>query len=322
MKEEKMKLPAKTVTIQEVGLRDGLQSIAQVMSTTDKKRWVDAAYASGIRHLEAASFVPAKLLPQMADAEQVIAHALQYSDLVVTALVPNLKGAEKALAAGVHRIVAPISVSPAHSMANVRQSPEKMVEEFHRIRQLIDTVDKRPTLIAGLSTVFGCTLQGEVPLADIEKIVRLVLAAGCDKLALGDTTGHATPGQVDLVIKALRPIAGETLSIAHFHDTRGMGLANTIVALENGIREFDATLGGLGGCPHAPGASGNVAIEDLVFMLDSMEYVSGINLVNLLDARRLLQECLPGVTLYGALGRAGLPQGYSHHQHYTREVAA
>jgi len=303
-------------------LRDGLQSIPQIMSTDDKKRWIDAAYAAGVRYLEAASFVPARLLPQMADAEQVIAHAMTYPQLTVTALVPNLKGAEKAIAAGVHRIVAPISVSAAHSLANVRKTTLEMVEEFARIRALIDSADHQPRLIAGLSTVFGCTLQGRVPLSDIEDIVRRVLDAGCDLLALADTTGHATPGQVARVLQALRPLAGARLAIAHFHDTRGMALANTLIALEHGIREFDATLGGLGGCPHAPGASGNVATEDLVFMLDSLAYRSGINVEKLLAARHLLQHSLPGVTLYGTLARAGLPHGYTAPYPYPEEVAA
>lgn len=310
------------VIVQEVGLRDGLQSIAQVMATDDKRRWIDAAYAAGVRHLEAASFVPARLLPQMADASRVIAHALSYPDLVVTALVPNLKGAERALEAGVHRIVAPVSVSAAHSQANVRKSPQEMVEEFHRIRQLIDQSPPgagRPRLIAGLSTVFGCTLQGRVPLADIVRVSRGVIDAGCDLLALGDTTGHATPGQVGEVLQAVRAVAGERLAIAHFHDTRGLGLANTLVALEQGIREFDATLGGIGGCPHAPGASGNVATEDLVFMLDSLGYHSGIDVVRLLAARQLLEQALPGVTLYGALARAGLPHGYASPHHHDND---
>lgn len=301
------------VTVQEVGLRDGLQSISTIMPTADKKRWIDAEYAAGVRHMEVASFVPAKLLPQMADAEEVIAHALTYPDLQVTALVPNLKGAEKALAAGVHRIVAPISVSAAHSAANVRKTPVQMVEEFSRIRELRDASGNSGavTLIAGLSTVFGCTYQGTVPLEDVRDIVLRVLDAGCDIVALGDTTGHATPGQVDRFLKALKPVAGDKLSIAHFHDTRGLGLANTLIALQNGIAEFDATLAGLGGCPHAPGASGNVAIEDLVFMLESMGYDTGIDMEKLLACRAILKEALPSETLYGALGRAGVPKGYS-----------
>lgn len=303
----------KRVTVQEVGLRDGLQSVSDIMPSSEKKRWIDAAYAAGVRHMEVASFVPAKLLPQMADAEQVVAHALGYHDLTVTALVPNLKGAEKALAAGAHRIVAPISVSPAHSMANVRKTPVDMVDEFRRIRELRDAGGKAGsvTLIAGLSTVFGCTYQGNVPLEDVRDIVLRVLEAGCDVVALADTTGFATPGQVDRVFGALKPLAADKLSIAHFHDTRGMALANTVVALRHGIAEFDASLAGIGGCPHAPGATGNVATEDLVFMLESMGYETGIDVRRLLGMRSILQQALPQAALYGALARAGLPKGYS-----------
>ncbi|MGO0789600.1 hydroxymethylglutaryl-CoA lyase [Herbaspirillum seropedicae] len=310
------------VIVQEVGLRDGLQSLSQVMATDDKKRWIDAAYAAGVRHIEAASFVPPRLLPQMADAQEVIAHALSYPGLTVTALVPNLKGAQRALEAGVHRIVAPVSVSAAHSQANVRKSPQEMVEELHGIRLLIDEAPAKPILIAGLSTAFGCPLQGQVPVDEVVQVSRLVLQAGCDLLALGDTTGHATPGQADDVLRAVRQVAGDKLAIAHFHDTRGLGLANTLIALEHGIREFDATLGGIGGCPHAPGASGNIATEDLIFMLDSLHYHSGIDLIQLLAMRELLQQSLPGVQLYGSLARAGLPQGYATPHPLSEKAAA
>lgn len=309
-----MSLRKRRVTVQEVGLRDGLQSLPGIMPTAGKQRWIDAAYAAGVRHMEVASFVPAKLLPQMADVEQVIAHALGYPDLIVTALVPNRKGAEKALASGVHRIVAPISVSAAHSVANVRRTPVEMVEEFRRIRELRDAGGKPVTLIAGLSTVFGCTYQGTVPLEDVRDIVLRVLDAGCDIVALADTTGFATPGQVDRFLGTLKPLAGDKLAIAHFHDTRGMSLANTVVALQHGILEFDASLAGIGGCPHAPEATGNVATEDLVFMLESMGYETGINVQQLLDARSILKQALPDALLYGSLARAGLPKGYSNTQ--------
>lgn len=312
----------KSVIVQEVGLRDGLQSISSIMATSHKKRWIDAEYAAGVRHMEVASFVPAKLLPQMADAAEVIAHALTYPDLTVTVLVPNLKGAEKAFEAGVHRIVAPISVSPAHSMANVRKTPLDMIAEFDRISAMRNSMGARTTkLIAGLSTVFGCTIQGDVPLSEVQEIVRRVLEVDCDVIALADTTGHATPGQVDRFFTALKPLAGDKLSVAHFHDTRGMALPNTMIALQHGIFEFDASLAGLGGCPHAPGATGNVATEDLVFMLESLGYHTGINVERLLAARTIIQEGLPDATLYGALARAGLPKGYSTMQSDLEKVA-
>jgi hydroxymethylglutaryl-CoA lyase len=303
------------VVITEVGMRDGLQSIARTMPTEFKRRWIDAAYAAGVRHMEVASFVPAKLLPQMADADEVIAHALGYRDLIVTALVPNLKGAQRALEAGVHRIVAPISVSAAHSLANVRKTPAEMIDAFATMRDAIDSAQgagtRRVQLIAGLSTVFGCTLQGAVPYADIAAIARDAVNAGADVIALGDTTGEATPRQVGEIIDLVRGVAGDKLRSLHFHDTRGLGLANTLIALQHGIREFDASLAGLGGCPHAPGATGNVNTEDLVFMLDSMDYETGIDLARLIASRDVLADALPGEPLYGYLARAGVPKQFA-----------
>jgi hydroxymethylglutaryl-CoA lyase len=292
------------VIVTEVGMRDGLQSIGPIMPTDAKKSWIDAAYAAGVRHMEVASFVPARLLPQMADADAVIAHALTFDDLVVTALAPNLKGAQRAIDAGVHRIVAPISVSAAHSMANVRKTPFEMIAAFAEMCAL---ANGRVKMIAGLSTVFGCTLQGDVPYNDIADIVRQALEAGADVIALADTTGQATPCQVGEIIARVQSIAGARFRSVHFHDTRGLGLANTLIALQHGIREFDSSLAGLGGCPHAPGATGNINTEDLVFMLESMGYSTGIDLPRLIASRSVLEAALPSVPLYGYLARAGIP---------------
>lgn len=306
------------VHIQEVGLRDGLQSIATIMPTQAKKRWIKAAYDAGLRYIEVTSFVPPRLLPQLADAAQIVDYALQFDGLTVTALVPNLKGAENAVRAGVHRVVAPISVSTQHSLANVRRKPMEMVQEFSRIRELIDTQSPRTTLIAGLSTVFGCTLQGHVPIDDVCAVVLGSIDAGADTIALADTTGHATPAQVQDVITAVRAVAAERLRSMHFHDTRGMGMANTVIALQNGIRQFDASLGGIGGCPHAPGATGNVVTEDLVFMLESMGYHTGISVEKLLACRQILAEAMPEEPLYGFINRAGLPNTFSTQQSATQ----
>lgn len=304
------------ITITEVGMRDGLQSLQRVMSTADKQKWIDAAYAAGVRHMEVASFVPAKLLPQMADAAQVVAHALTYPDLIVTVLAPNLRGAENALASGAQRIVAPISVSAAHSLANVRRTPLEMVEEFARMCELRRSAGKdQVQMIAGMSVAFGCTRQGEVPLADLCELTRQVLETGCDYVSLGDTTGYATPGQVGSTLEAVRAIAGDRLKAAHFHDTRGLALANCLVAVQHGIRELDASLAGLGGCPFAPGASGNAVTEDLVFMLESMGYDTGIDLGQLIASRELLSQALPDEPLYGYIARAGLPKNFRQVAH-------
>ncbi|MCY1393837.1 Hydroxymethylglutaryl-CoA lyase YngG [compost metagenome] len=300
-----------TIIINEVGLRDGLQSLQRIMSTLDKCKWIDAAYAAGVRHMEVASFVPARLLPQMADAHEVVRHARSYPDLVVSVLAPNLRGAQNALASGAHRIIAPISVSAAHSQANVRRTPLEMVEEFARMCEMRTTMGLPGVqMIAGMSVAFGCTRQGDVPLADLCQLTRHVLETGCDAVSLGDTTGYATPGQVAETLQAVRAIAGAKLQAAHFHDTRGLALANSLVAVQSGIGELDASLAGLGGCPFAPGASGNTVTEDLVFMLSSMGYDTGINLERLIASRAVLEQALPGETLYGAIARAGLPLNY------------
>lgn len=299
------------IIINEVGMRDGLQSLQRIMPTADKCKWIDAAYSAGVRHMEVASFVPAKLLPQMADASEVVAHALSYSDLQVTVLAPNLRGVENALASGAHRIVAPVSVSAAHSLANVRRSPQEMVEEFGRMCDLRTSSGRHDVvMVAGMSTAFGCTRQGQVPLADLCDLTHLVLETGCDQVSLGDTTGYATPGQVGQAIDAVRAIAGDKLQAAHFHDTRGLALANSLVAVQHGIRELDSSLAGLGGCPFAPGASGNTVTEDMVFMLQSMGYKTGIDLQRLIESRAVLETALPGETLYGYIARAGLPKNF------------
>ncbi|ESW36649.1 hydroxymethylglutaryl-CoA lyase [Pseudomonas taiwanensis] len=300
-----------TITINEAGMRDGLQSLHTVMPTPAKLRWIDSAYAAGVRHMEVASFVPPRLLPQMADAKQVVAHALTYPDLLVTVLAPNLRGAQDALESGAQRIVAPVSVSTAHSLANVRRTPQEMVEELGRMCQLRNELGRHEVqMIAGMSVAFGCTRQGEVPLGDLCDLTRQVIEAGCDMVSLADTTGYANPGQVATVIQAVRAIAGERLGAAHFHDTRGLALANSLVAVQQGIRELDASLAGLGGCPFAPGASGNTVTEDLVFMLQSMGFDTGIDLSALIASRQLLREVLPDEPLYGAIARAGLPLNY------------
>jgi hydroxymethylglutaryl-CoA lyase len=265
-----------------------------------------------VRHMEVASFVPAKLLPQMADAREVVAHALSYPDLLVTVLAPKLRGARDALESGAHRIIAPVSVSAAHSLANVRRTPMEMVEELGRMCQLRTEMGlNKVQIIAGMSVAFGCTRQGDVPLSDLCELSHRVIEAGCDLVSLGDTTGYANPGQVATVIQAVRTIAGDKLRAAHFHDTRGLALANSLVAVQQGITELDASLAGLGGCPFAPGASGNTVTEDLVFMLQSMGYDTGIDLAALIASRDVLRTSLPEEALYGCIARAGLPLNYS-----------
>ena len=304
-----------TVLISEVGPRDGLQSVNACMPTADKLRWISALHAAGLREIEVGSFVPARLLPQLADTAEVVAHALTLPGLTVLALVPNLRGAEAALAAGVHKITVPVSASPAHSMANVRKSPQAMVEEVRLIDALRRRVAPQVGLEAAISTAFGCTLQGAVPEDEVIRLAVQCAAAGADDVGLSDTTGHANPAQVRRLFMRLRAEIGHQAGAAHMHNTRGLGLANCLAAYVAGVRTFDASLGGLGGCPYAPGASGNVVTEDLVFMFEAMGITTGIDLARLIAARAPLQAGLPGEPLYGMTPEAGLPQGWTQVGH-------
>ena len=304
-----------TILISEVGPRDGLQSVKATMPTADKLRWISALHAAGLREIEVGSFVPARLLPQLADTAEVVAHALTLPGLTVLALVPNLRGAQAALAAGVHKITVPVSASPAHSMANVRKSPQAMVEEVRLIDALRRSVAPQVGLEAAISTAFGCTLQGAVPEDEVIRLAVQCAGAGADDVGLSDTTGHANPAQVRRLFMRLRAEIGHQAGAAHMHNTRGLGLANCLAAYEAGVRTFDASLAGLGGCPYAPGASGNVVTEDLVFMFEAMGIATGIDLTRLIAARAPLQAGLPGEPLYGMTPEAGLPQGWTQVGH-------
>jgi hydroxymethylglutaryl-CoA lyase len=296
------------VTVVEVGLRDGLQMLPQVMPTKNKIAWLEAERASGVRHFEAASFVPPKLLPQMADAASIVRYAKGHSDLTVSALVPNLKGALAAIDAGVDALVVPVSASEAHSRANVRRTPDEMVAEVRRICEARDAKNHNVQVHAGVSTAFGCTIQGAVSEDEVERIAAGCIGAGADAITLADTVGYANPAQVRRLFDKVKEAVGTRLTAAHFHDTRGTGLANVVAALDSGIRSFDASLGGLGGCPYAPGASGNIATEDLVFMLEAMGFDTGINLNGLIEAQCTLASLLPDQRFHGKVAAAGVPK--------------
>lgn len=298
------------VLISEVGPRDGLQSVKATMPTEDKKRWISALHEAGIREIEVASFVPAKLLPQMADADDIVRHALTLPGLTVMALVPNLRGAEAALSAGVHKVTIPVSASEAHSLANVRKTREDMIDTVRDIVALRDRIAPKARIEAGISTAFGCTIQGLVAEDDVIRMAALCAAAGVDDCGLSDTTGYANPAQVRRLFRRMRAEIGEKAGAAHMHNTRGLGLANCLAAFEEGVRTFDSSLGGLGGCPYAPGASGNVVTEDLVFMFEAMGVRTGIDIERLIAAREPLKAGLPGEPLYGMTPEAGLPKGF------------
>ena len=299
------------VLISEVGPRDGLQSVKATMPTAAKLAWLTALHAAGLREIEVASFVPAQLLPQMADAAAVVRHALTLPGLAVMALVPNLRGAQAALAAGVHKLTIPVSASAAHSLANVRKTREQMVKEVKNIVALRNEVAPQVKIEAGISTAFGCTIQGRVDEDDVVWLAEQVIKAGADESGLSDTTGMANPAQVRRLFKRMFAAIGARTGAAHMHNTRGLGLANCLAAFDVGVRTFDSSLGGLGGCPYAPGASGNVVTEDLVFMFEAMGVNTGVNLDKLIAAREPLRAGLPGEPIYGMTPEAGLPKGFA-----------
>jgi hydroxymethylglutaryl-CoA lyase len=296
------------VTIREVGLRDGLQSISRVMPTAQKLQWIQGAYDAGQREIEVGSFVPAHLLPQLADTEELVVFAKTLPGLKASVLVPNLKGAERALAVEADSMLFPLSASHAHSLANVRKTPDEVVEIVRSVVRLRDAMGSATRIEIGVSTAFGCTIQGKVETAEVQRLVKAVIDAGVDAVGLADTVGYADPAMVRNLFELCQPIAGDKLNCGHFHDTRGLGLANVYAALQLGITRFDACLAGIGGCPHAPGASGNVSTEDLAHMLLSMGIASGIDFDRLMALRAQVAGWLQGETLHGTLWRAGLPK--------------
>lgn len=297
-----------SAVIREVGLRDGLQSIQTVLSTERKKEWIRDAYAAGQREIEVGSFVPARLLPQLADTAELVAYARTLPGLFVSMLVPNMRGAESAIASGADLMLVPLSASHAHSLANLRKTPDEVVAEVARMRAARDAAGSKMLIEGGIGTAFGCTLQGRVEPAEVLRCMQALLDAGADRVSMADTVGHGGPGQVQSLFEQARRIAGERFWCGHFHDTRGLALANVHAALQTGVTRFDATLAGIGGCPHAPGASGNASTEDLAFMLDTMDIDTGLDIEALLRLRAKVAAWLDGESLHGALWRAGLPR--------------
>jgi hydroxymethylglutaryl-CoA lyase len=301
------------VLVSEVGPRDGLQSIALLMPTAAKVAWIEALAAAGVREIEVGSFVPAHLLPQLADTGDVVRAARAIPGLQVAALVPNRRGAEAAVAAGAHKITLPLSASETHSLRNLRRSHAQVLDEVRAIAGLLSALpaDGRPGFEGAVSTAFGCTLEGEVPEATVVALAEALIEGGCDEVGLSDTSGYANPAQVKRLVKAVHAAIGaDRMTGLHLHNTRGLGLANVVAGLEVGLTTFDASQGGLGGCPFAPGASGNIVTEDLVFMLEAMGLRTGIDLDRLMAARAVLVAALPGEPLYGFTPDAGLPLGF------------
>ena len=300
------------VTVCEVGPRDGLQMAHGMMETGAKLDWIAALAAAGLREIEVGSFVPPKSVPQMADTAEVAQGALRIPGLTVLALVPNLKGAQRAYAAGVHTVTLPVSVSEGHSRSNTNKGTFEQVETVRETVRWVREQDRPMRLEAGCATAFGCSIDGVIPEARVVEVAAALAATGIDSMVLADTVGYGTPAQVRSTIRAVRAAIGDKLGKLHLHDTMGQGLANALVGLEEGIRGFDSALAGLGGCPFAPGASGNIVTDDLVFMLESMGFETGIDLEKLIATRDLLRRGLPDEPMYGQVARAGIPKTYPH----------
>lgn len=302
--------PSSSATLREVGLRDGLQSIPSILPTEHKLTWIAAAHAAGLREVEVGSYVPARLLPQLADTAELVAFAKTLPGMVTSVLVPNLKGAERAFETQADVMLLPLSASHAHSLANLRKTPDEVVAEIKLIRAARDANGSNTLIEVGMSTAFGCTIQGKVEPAEVLRLLQAVLDAGVDRVGLADTVGYADPRMVGELFDAAFKIAGDKLTCGHFHDTRGMGMANVYAAWQAGATRFDACLAGIGGCPHAPGASGNVATEDVAFMLASMGVETGVDIGKLLALRQQLVGWLPDTPTHGTLWRAGVPKSF------------
>jgi len=296
------------VTIREVGLRDGLQSIARTLPTAQKLQWIQGAYDAGLREIEVGSFVPPKLLPQLADTAELVAFAKTLPGLVVSVLVPNLKGAERAMDSGADWMLLPLSASHAHSLANLRKAPDDVVAEIAAMVEARRVRGSNIRIEVGMSTALGCTIQGQVEVNEVLRLLKAVLALGVDRVGLADTVGYADPRQVGELFAKAREVAGDKLACGHFHDTRGLGMANVMAALQTGETRFDACLAGIGGCPHAPGASGNVATEDLAYLFASMGIETGIDFDKLMVLRAQVAQWLAGECLHGSIAQAGLPK--------------
>jgi hydroxymethylglutaryl-CoA lyase len=298
------------VTVCEVGPRDGLQMAKSIMATPAKTKWVAALAAAGLPEIEVGSFVSPKLIPQMADTGEIVREAVKLQGVTIVALAPNLRGAQAAHAAGAHRVSIPVSVSEGHSRANLNRTPDEQIAEVGRIVAWVKDQSRPMEVEAACSTAFGCSIDGIVSEAAVLHVASGLAATGAKDVTLADTVGYAFPAQIKSLVRAVRREIGATFNGLHLHDTMGLGLANALAGLEEGVRNFDAALAGLGGCPFAPGASGNIVTEDLVFMLESMGFSTGIDLDKLIAARALLRDGLPGEAMHGNLAKAGIPKTF------------
>ena len=299
--------PEGRVSLREVGLRDGLQLVKTFPSTFAKQRWIRDEYGAGVRHFEVGSFLPAKTFPQFADVRDIVATIASLAGAHGVALALNERGVNEALASGVAEVATVVSATEEHSQANANRSRESAIANVRRLCELRDASAHKPVVNAAISMALGCSITGAVDPKEVLKLVEQCLEAGVDFVAIADTVGYAGPKQVGELTKAAVKLSGAKPVCVHLHDTRGMGIANASAALDAGARILDGSLGGLGGCPFAPGATGNVVFEDLAFLCESKGFSTGIDIESLIAVRGILRAEMPGETLYGGLARAGLP---------------
>ena len=301
--------PDGRITLREVGLRDGLQLVKTFPSTQAKQRWVREEYAAGVRHFEVGSFLPAKSFPQFADVRDIVQTVAGLPGAHGVALVLNERGANEALASGVPEIASVVSATEEHSQANANRSREAAIGNIGRLCELRERSAHKPIVHAAISMALGCSITGPVDPNEVLRLVEKCLEAGVDAIGIADTVGYAGPKQVGDLTRAAVKLAGSTPICVHLHDTRGMGIANASAALDEGARILDGSLGGLGGCPFAPGATGNVVFEDLAFLCESKGFATDIDIEKLVEVRAILRTEMPDETLYGGLARAGRPRG-------------
>lgn len=306
--------PADRMTLREVGLRDGLQLVKRFPATTEKLAWIGAEYAAGVRHFEVGSFLPPERVPQFADVRDLIRFVASCRGARSAALALNERGLADALQTPLDEIVCVVSATEEHSQANMRRSRSAAVALVEKTAKARDAAGHKAIVNVGISMAFGCSLAGEVAEADVLRLVEQCLAAGADAIGIADTVGYAGPRQVAALTSAAARLCGNDHPlIVHLHDTRGLGLANASAAMDAGCRVLDGALGGLGGCPFAPGASGNVVFEDLAFLAESKGFATGIDIAALAEARAIAAREMPGEAFTGAIARAGLPANVRWH---------